>query len=278
MRVRWFAICALILAITICISCSSGPAGPEKGTPAFYWQAAKETFATGDTTKTLEHLDKLLADHNEYSDRALAWSLVLTSGLAAGYTELADTYELGGHVNKSDPSAFRRPMMNDRSLAGRLSLQFAENFSKFAAVKGDTVPLAFGRPIGSAAPAPGLTRIAKGMVMPAADLENTEKKTLERNVLLAACAAAGAPDDTAKMESLLKSPDATVPRPVFVMAMAQALYNASQLYTNRKLDDPSKLTIFAERAQEAMKAVPESKDAKELNAKIAATLKKNKKT
>uniref|UniRef100_Q025C2 Lipoprotein n=1 Tax=Solibacter usitatus (strain Ellin6076) TaxID=234267 RepID=Q025C2_SOLUE len=278
MRVRWFAICALILAITVCISCSSGPTGPEKGTPAFYWQAARETFAAGDTTKTLEHLDKLLADHNEYSDRALTWSLVLTSGLAAGYTELADTYEIGGRVNKSDPSAFRRPMMNYRSIAGRLSLQFGENFAKFASVKGDTVPLAFGRPIGTAATAPGLTRIGKGMVMPAADLENTETKTLERNILLAACSAAGAPDDTAKLESLLKSPDATVPRPVFVMAMARALYNASQLYNNRKLDDPSKLTIFAERAQEAMKSVPDSKEAKELNVKIAETIKKNKRT
>jgi hypothetical protein len=278
MRVRWFAICAVILAITVCISCSSGPAGPEKGTPAFYWQAAKETFAAGDTTKTLEHLDKLLAEHNEYSDRALTWSLVLTSGLAAGYTELADTYELGGRVNKSDPSAFRRPMMNYRSIAGRLSLQFGENFAKFAAVKGDTVPLAFGRPIGSAAPAPGLNRVSKGMVMPPADLENTEKRTLERGILLAACSAAGSPDDTAKMESIVKSPDATVPRAVFTMAMAQALYDASQLYTMRKLDDPNKLAIFAERAQEALKGLPESKQTKELESKIVAALKKGKKT
>jgi hypothetical protein len=168
-------------------------------------------------------------------------------------------------------------MMNYRSLAGRLWLEFGENFAKFSQRKGDTVALAFGAPKGTAAPPPGLTRIAKGMVMPAADLENTEKRTLERSILLTACSAAGAPDDAAKMESILKDPGATVARSTFAAAMAQSLYTASQLYTQRKLDDPSKLTIFAERAQDTLKTVPESKETKELSAKIAAALKAGKK-
>ena len=37
----------LVLTISlfslVFVSCSSGPAGPEQGTPAFYWQGAKET-------------------------------------------------------------------------------------------------------------------------------------------------------------------------------------------------------------------------------------------
>jgi hypothetical protein len=277
MHLRRYAICALISGITVLVSCSSGPTGPEKGTPAFYWQAAKETFAAGDNMKTLEHLDKLLAEDNEYTAKALVWSLVLTSGTAAGYTDLADHYEIGGRANKSDPSAFRRPMTADRGIAGRLSLQFADNFAKFDKVKGDTVPLAFGYPKGTAAPAPGLSKIANGIILPQTEIESTEKRTLERGVLMAACSAAGAPDDAAKTESILKDPEAKVARPVFALAMAQALYNASQLYTQRKLDDPAKMTIFAERAQETMKAIPDSKDAKELNTKIAAVLKKGKK-
>jgi len=274
MHLRWYAICALILVLTVCISCSSGSAAPEKGTPAYNWQAARETFAAGDNMKTLEHLDKLLADENEYTSKALAWSLVLTSGTVAGYTELAEAYENGARANKSDPSAFRRPMTADRGTAGRLSLQFAENFAKFDKIKGDTVPLAFGYPKGSAAPAPGLSRIANGIVLPPAELESTEKRELDRGVLLAACAAAGAPDDSARTESILKDPEAKVPRAVFAMAMAKALYNASQLYTQRKLDDPAKMTIFAERAQETLKSVPESKESKDLSAKIASVLKK----
>jgi predicted transglutaminase-like cysteine proteinase len=69
-----------------------------------------------------------------------------------------------------------------------------------------------------------------------------------------------------------------VPRATFEMAMAQDLFNASQLYTPRKLDEPQKLAIFCQRAQEALKSVPESKESKELAAKIQNALKRVKKS
>lgn len=274
---RCLAWSAPLLVFTVLSSCSSGPSGPAKGTPGFYWQAARETFAAGDNVKTLEHLDKLLVEENEYSARALPWSLILTSGTAAGYAELADHYELGGRVNKSDPAAFRRPVSVYRGLANRLSLEFAEKFGKLAKLKGDTIPLAFGYPKGTAAPVPVLTKVASGIVLAPPDAEAAEKRALERGVLLAACRAAGAPGDTARTEQILKSPDATVPRATFEMAMAQDLFNASQLYTPRKLDEPQKLAIFCQRAQEALKGVPESKESKELAAKIQNALKRAKK-
>ena len=104
------ALLAIVVATAgMNFSCSSTTApAPEKGTPAYSWAAAKETFAANDYVKTTEHLDKLLADENEFTARALPWSLILTSGTAAGYAELADNYELGGRLNKSDPTAFRR--------------------------------------------------------------------------------------------------------------------------------------------------------------------------
>jgi hypothetical protein len=231
--------------------------------------------------KTLEHLDKLLADESEYTARALPWALILTSGTAAGYAELADHYELGGRVNKSDPAAFRRPVSVYRGLANRLSLEFAEKFGKLAKLKGDTIPLAFGYPKGTAAPVPALTKVASGIVPAPPEAEAAEKRALERGVLLAACRAAGAPGDTARTEQILKSPDkspdATVPRATFEMAMAQDLFNASQLYSPRKLDEPQKLAIFCQRAQEALKSVPESKESKDLAAKIQNALKRAKK-
>jgi hypothetical protein len=49
-------------------SCSSS-SGPEPGTPAYFWAAAKETFAANDYVKTSEHLDKLLASENDYTAR-----------------------------------------------------------------------------------------------------------------------------------------------------------------------------------------------------------------
>ena len=266
--------CGVICWFAVLISCSSGPAAPEKGTPAFYWQAAKETFAAGDNMKTLEHLDKIMADDNEYAAKALPWSLVLSSGMATGYAELADHYEIGARVNKSDPSAFRRPMGEYRGYANRLALQFADKLTKFGQLKGDTVAMAFGLPKGSAGPAPQLVKVTNGIALAPAEAEAAAKHTLERDVLLAACRAAGAPDDAAKGEAILKDPEAKVARATFAMSMAQSLYDFSQLYGPRKLDDPEKMRILCERSQELLKSVPESKDTRALDGKIQAAIKK----
>lgn len=274
---RLAALCGPILGLAVLSSCSSEPAGPAKGTPAFYWQAAGETYKAGDYLKALEHLDKILASDNEYTARALPWALVLTSGMASGYMELADHYEIGGRVNKADATAFRRSVINYRGFAGRFSLKYAENAAKMDKVKGDSVPLAFGYPNGTASPVASLTKVANGVVLPAAEAETAQKRALERGILLAACRAAGAPDDTARTSAILQTPDAKAPRAAFMMAVAQTLFNESQLYGQRKLDDPEKLAIFCQRAQEALKNVPESKESKDLGVKIQNALKKSKK-
>jgi hypothetical protein len=271
MRCLW-----LILAFGTLISCSSGPAGPEKGTPAFYWQAAKETFAVGDNMKTLEHLDRLVAPENEYAAKALPWLLVVNGGMAAGYAELADHYEIGARMNKADPSVFRRYMGDYRTMAKQLSLQFADRFAKFGQLKGDTVSLAFRYPKGTATPSPQLSRVSNGFALGQADAELAQTRTLERTVLLAACRAAGAPDDTAKGESILKDPEAKVPRATFAAAMAQTLFELSKMYGPTKADEPEKMRIFCERAGDALRGVPETKETKELSGKIQSALRKKK--
>jgi hypothetical protein len=84
----------------------------------------------------------------------------------------------------------------------------------------------------------------------------------------------GARNDPAKALDLLKTGDAKVVRATFVQAMATTLYEQSQLYARNKLDQPDKLKIFCSRAQDAMKQVPASKEAADLNKKIQAALKK----
>src|ERR1035438_6931283 len=54
---RIAVVLTLIAAISVLISCSSGPSAPETGTPAFYWQRVREVYAAGDYMKTLQHLD-----------------------------------------------------------------------------------------------------------------------------------------------------------------------------------------------------------------------------
>jgi hypothetical protein len=273
---RMFAFLALLSAFLLCISCSSGPAAPEKGTPAFYWQAARETYAAGDYVKTLEHLDNLVASDNEFTARAVPWSLVLTSGMAAGYMELADDYTIGARVNKSDPSGFRRTVSDSRGTANRLALQFAENFGKLDKLKEGPITLAFTFPKGSGAPVAGLNKVTNGIALPAAEADDVQKRTLERGIVLAACHAAGAPGDAGKAAEILKAGDAQIPRDTFLLAMTQALYEESQLYASNKLDEPQKMAILCQRAQQALKGLPESKETKDLAAKIDKAMKKKK--
>ena len=101
-----------------------------------------------------------------------------------------------------------------------------------------------------------------------------QKRALDRGVLLAACRAAGAPEDPAKAQELFKNPPVKISRAAIITAMANDLFEQSQLYAPRKLNDPEKLRILCVRAQDALKTVPESKETKELNSKIQAALKR----
>ena len=265
---------AVVAAGAFEFSCSS-ESGPQPGTPAFYWGAAKETFAANDFAKTSDNLEKIIATENEYSARAQAWLLVLDSGLVRGNMDLAEGLESVVKAKKADPGGFRKYISNSRATAGRQSLGFAELFLKFQKGKDDPVVLAFAYPSGSAAPVPELTRVANGAVLQPSEIEAAQRHATERAVLLEACRAAGAPDDTAKAVDLFKAGEVKVPRSTFLAAMGNSLYEQAQLYSSTKLDDPTKLKMLNSMASDALKGVPETKQTKELNAKIQkAMLKK----
>jgi hypothetical protein len=272
---RTAAVCAVFSVFLIQISCSSTSTAPQQGTPAFYWSAAKETYAAGDYQKTVEHLDRIIGTENEYTARALPWYLVMTSGMARGYAYLADSYEGGARTNKTDPTTFRRQLNMYRSAAGRTAVQFAEAFATYQKRKDETVPLAFPYPTGSAGAVPALVRAANGMLPSQQEMETAQRRAVERGVLLQTCNAVGAPEDSAKAQEAFKG-SASVPRAVFVTAMADALYDGSQLFSRSKLDDPEKFKILCGRAREAINAIPATKQTKELNSKIDSALKKAK--
>ncbi len=262
----------ILFACLLLISCS-GTSGPQEGTPAFYWAAALETFNAKDYVKTIHHLENATASDNEFTARARPWLLVMTSGMARGYTDLADSFDAGAMANKGNPTAFRRQTNTYRGEANRLALEFVEVFDKFQKGKDDPVPMAFPFPSGSAAPVAVLGKAGSGIMLAPAEIESAEKRAIERAVVLAVCSAAGAPDDPAKTRELLKSGTLQVPRAAFVTTMAGTLYNESQLYGIRKMDDPQKAKIFCNRALDALKTVPETTQTKDLSSKIAKSLK-----
>lgn len=263
-----------VAMILMLAACSTGPTAPEKGTPEFYWQAANETFLAADYLKTADHLEHIVNSQNAFTARALPWKLVLTSGLANGFMDLADNYEYGARANKANPAPFRRRVSDYRGMAGRLSLQFAETFLKFLDNKDPEIVLAFPFPTGSSGQVVALTKIGNGIFPTEAEADTVQTRTLERTVLHAVAAAVGAGEDTAKARALFQGADVKVPRATFVLAMATALYNQSQLYGPRKLDTPEKTKLFASHALDAAKTLPETKESKALIVKIQAALKK----
>jgi len=187
-----FYLPVFLLAILFHPSCSSGPRAPEKGTPAFYWQAAQERFAAGDYRKTNDHLDQLLKTDNEYTSRAQAWRLVLLTGMTASHMELADSFENGARANKANPVPFRKYSSDFRNQANRLALQKAETFLDFQKKNKDSeIWLDYGFPTGSAAPIMQLTKASTGILMATDEVETAQRRAVERGVLMATCCAFG---------------------------------------------------------------------------------------
>jgi hypothetical protein len=263
--------CAVVIG-----GCSSGPQAPQKGTPAFYWQAANETFRAGDYMKTADHLSRITRTDNEYAARARSWQLVLASGMAKGYMELADAFENGARANKANPTPFRRQVSTYRTAANSLALQVAEDVAALRKSAGEEVPLDFPFPTGSPTPSPLAAKAGAGILPQAEEIQTGQKRALERGVLMMACRAAGAPDDVARAQQLFKTSGAKTSRAAFIQAMARALYDNSELYTRQKLDQPDRMRMMLQQALEAAQSLPDSKEKKELAAKIEAALKKAK--
>ena len=257
----------------VSVSCSSGPRGPRTGTPAFFWAGARTSFTQGDHLKTIENLDRAMKS-DEFKAQALPWSLVVTSGIARGYMDIADAYELGGKAAKTNSSVFRTQVIDNRRYARNAALQFAQSFRDFEiSNKDEQIKLVFPFPPGTAAEPPRLSKITGGMVPDEATRDSIVREMLQRGVILETSRAVGAGDDATKAQTMFKGAEVTIPRAEFMLGMASVLYDQAQLFGPKKLDDPTKMRLFAEEAQDALKPLPDSKDVKGLNEKIQKSLK-----
>jgi len=276
-RARVLALFGTALTFLL-ISCATGPRPPQKGTPAFYWEAANETYAAGDYRRTNDHLEQISKPGSEYASRALPWRLVLAAGLAQGYSELASSFQAGGRVNKTNPTPFRRQADEFFTRANRFSLQFAEAYLAFEKQSKDpAIMLVFTFPRGTAARAVPLANVESGIMVSETDILNAESQMVQRGVLLAACRAAGAEEDPAKAQAAYGASEAKVPRETFIYAMAKTLHELSELYGPYKLYQPNRIELFCNEALEALKTIPETKETKELAKKIETSLKEAKK-
>lgn len=250
---RVLGVLATVVLMATLSSCSSRPVALQADSAEFHWTRAKERYVAGDYLKAIGHLDPLLDGANVFSSRALPFSLVLTSGVASGYMELADYYTAGARANKGKSLLFQRKASDYRAMANHMVLHFAENTKKMNLLDGDSVQLAFGPPKGNAVEPALFTQIAHGIELSQENEEAALELALDRGVLLAVCNTAGAPNNLAKASEILQRGEFLVRRAKFTKAVADQLEQASQLYARNKLDDSAKLAMLRQMAQEALK-------------------------
>jgi hypothetical protein len=106
------------------------------------------------------------------------------------------------------------------------------------------------------------------MLLPPAEGDALAKAMVQRGVLLSATHFVGAGDDSAKAQEAFKAPDVKVAIQVFLMATAKALADQAELYGPKRLDNPDRLKVFCNEAEEALRPVPPSKETKDLTARI----------
>jgi hypothetical protein len=276
MRIQIVSAAAAILLLA---ACSSGPTPPQPGTPEFAWAAAKTTYASGDYLKAYDNLSQLAKGDSELAAKAKPLAIVLSAGIAKAYTDLAQNFDWGAQANRANPAPFQKQMNYFRSQAASTAVQTVELVHAFVQSKPpDSIVLAFGYPAGTATPPVQLQRVSKGMIVPDAEIEALSNDMVKRSVLLTMTKVVGAGEDTAKALEIFKQPEVSVPRSTFVVETSKALCDMADLFSPKKLDQPNRLLLVVQGAEEAVGSVPASKDTKDLSAKLAKLKKPLKKT
>ena len=265
--------CLLALCIWLLGCSSSGPQQVQPGSPEYFWLGAKRAYDNGEYLDASEKLAKITSSDNSFRVRAEVGLMVLSSGLAQGYMEMADAYELGARTSPENRAAFHGQVSAMRNQAKANLMQFVECVHYFTEHKSDQpVPFEFGPPAGSAAESAAVVKIGKGAALSPAEADSALKGLLQKGVLQAVSKAIGA-SDPAKSADMLKQQPLQLQRGVIFEAQAAALHEQSQLFGPRKLDEPVKLKTLCGEALEILSQIPDSKTNKDLQAKIQKTMK-----
>jgi len=120
----------------------------------------------------------------------------------------------------------------------------------------------------------GLKKVTSGLVLQDSEVEKLTQETLQRHVILVLSRAAGFPKDVEKAKALFSGPETQLSREKFVLAIADSLNEISNLYTSKQLDEPDRLKVTCDQALEVLGTIPQSKECKELTAKVQKQLKK----
>ena len=267
------ATAAASLLVSGCSADKKAAAPPKPGTLAHSWYTANEAYQAGDYARAMQHLSRVATAQSEYRDRARVWLVVVAGGVADGYLKLSDAYDEGAKANKAVAMDFRNQMREVRNTANTAALAFAETVHDILqAQKDPKFTFDFGFPPGDSAEPMQLAKAKKGLSIQAADHEVLRKKMAEAGVVRFAALLAGSPNDVARA----KDQFAKANRDSVLTALATNLVGTADLYCQRKLDMPKRGNALCREASEALALVPDSKEKKQLEAKVKEEIKRHK--
>lgn len=236
-------------------ACSGGDSDTARfGTPAWYWQAAQDTFKTGDFGKTDEHLAELVKGDSEWKQRAAVWQVVLLTGLVRGNRELVDACKQGMEEKKSSIDALQNPLRQYQRDARQYTIELLESWAKLKKAMGDgpSLPLDFPFPPGNASESPVVAGIRMGNPPDAAQMAEAAKATLQRGVLQDVTKYVGAGEDMAKAQGMFNNLPVQVAAVEFWNHVGNNLFEMSSLFEVRQINDPTVRKIMLERSLDAL--------------------------
>ena len=253
---------ALVLTGLTLASCSSGGSGPQAGSPAWYWQAAEETFASGDYEKAQQHLKEVADGDSEYKEQAALWRAAITGGLARGYMELGNALAEAMEEDEKLVGSFTVRVQDFRRNARRHAINFTESIGAVRKIagQGPTVALRFPFPTGSANESPTLLSLREGEKVPESQIDAALDHTLKRGLLLQTAQMAGAGDDVAKGQALFESGEASVPQLVFLQNLGKSLYEISALFGSEQLHEPKIQKVMLDSALQCLQPALDAED------------------
>jgi hypothetical protein len=228
-----------LIAFTAC-STEEGAGGPKRGTAEWYWSEAETEFAKGDYEDAIKALDVVAGADSELKQRAMIWMLTIHGGLARGYKDLGKAYAEGVQkLEKAEPALVNK-MNQYRRDARQHTIAFTEGIGNLKKVLADsqTVALQFPFPEGKAEPSEALAKLADGDMPNPAQLETATPYTVQRGLVLQAADLAGADQDAEKARGVFASSSPAVPVSVFMLGLADSLWELSDLFGREQLNQP----------------------------------------
>jgi hypothetical protein len=272
---------AVLLAATIfafACSDSGGPPAPKAGTPAYYFQTAKDNYVKGDYAKAIDWLDKIVKmNPNEFTHKAWAMRTVLVTGLIGGYRELAENYEYGSKSNKNNPTPFIKKVNDYRGQATRSVMSFAETYAAYVKSQPPSeIPLDFPYPSSGILSKPAqLSKIAEGIAPKEGDVDAALTAMLNRGVVKSLCAATGAKEDTGKAKEVLLTGKTS--RAAFETLIASTFLDGAKLNVPKLGGRAAVREFIAKQGMAALESAgPLDKAGKELKAGLEKELKEAK--